>query len=85
MSSASALQPLLVPPGQHPPFEVIDDDHAGGALIIVGACALVISLVGVLIRLYVRLVLSPPFGVDDYVLLSATVSISPFRTGVGAD
>lgn len=63
----------IVPPGQSPPFEVIDGDHRGGVIIIVAACALVVSLVAVLIRVYVRLLLSPPLGLDDIVLLGATV------------
>ncbi|KAK2764534.1 hypothetical protein FQN54_009229 [Arachnomyces sp. PD_36] len=66
------MSTLVVPPGQSPPFEVIDSDHRGGVIVIVAACALVLSLVAVLIRVYVRLLLSPPFGLDDHVLLGAT-------------
>lgn len=67
------MSSVVVPPGQSPPFEVIDSDHRGGVIIIVAACSLVLSLVAVLIRVYVRLLLSPPFGLDDHVLLGATV------------
>jgi hypothetical protein len=64
----------VVPPGQSPPFEVIDDTHRGGVIIIIAACTLVLSLVAVIIRAYVRLILSPPFGLDDLLLLGGTVS-----------
>ncbi|KAJ5710386.1 hypothetical protein N7488_004542 [Penicillium malachiteum] len=64
---------LYVPPGQSPPFEVIDDHHHGGLIIISTALGLVVSLACFLIRLYVRLMLIPPFARDDFVLLGATV------------
>jgi hypothetical protein len=63
-----------VPPGQSPPFQVVDDLHHGAWIIITAAFGLVVSLVCLLIRAYVRLALSPPFAYDDYVLLGATVS-----------
>ncbi|KAG2415006.1 hypothetical protein HFD88_006196 [Aspergillus terreus] len=62
-----------VPPGYSPPFQVVDDKHHGAWIIITAALGLVISLVSFLIRLYVRLVLNPPFAVDDFVLLGATI------------
>ncbi|CAG8910219.1 unnamed protein product [Penicillium egyptiacum] len=61
-----------VPPGQSPPFEVVDDLHHGAWVIITAALGLVVSLVCFLIRLYVRLMLIPPFARDDWVLLGAT-------------
>ncbi|KAE8371426.1 hypothetical protein BDV26DRAFT_302787 [Aspergillus bertholletiae] len=64
----------FIPPGQSPPFETVDDDHHAGIIIIVSAICLVLSLVCLLIRLYVRFLLSPPFGIDDVILLGATVS-----------
>lgn len=64
----------FVPPGQSPPFEVIDDYHQAAYIIITAALGLVVSLVCFLIRLYVRLMLIPPFARDDWVLLGATVS-----------
>jgi hypothetical protein len=63
-----------VPPGQSPPFEVIDEYHRAAYIIITTALGLVISLVCFQIRLYVRLYLIPPFARDDFVLLGATVS-----------
>ncbi|KAL2007716.1 hypothetical protein VTN00DRAFT_7698 [Thermoascus crustaceus] len=64
----------IVPPGQSPPFEVVDAEHHGAWVIITAAFGLSVSLVCLLIRLYVRLVLNPPFSYDDYVLLGATAS-----------
>ncbi|KAB8247291.1 hypothetical protein BDV35DRAFT_392070 [Aspergillus flavus] len=64
---------VYVPPGYSPPFQVVDDSHHGAWIIITGALGLVVSLVSFLIRLYVRLVLSPPFAYDDFVLLGATI------------
>ncbi|KAJ6128479.1 hypothetical protein N7471_009696 [Penicillium samsonianum] len=63
-----------VPPGQSPPFEVVDDLHHGAWVIITAALGLVVSLVCFLIRLYVRLMLIPPFARDDWVLLGATAT-----------
>ncbi|RAK88435.1 hypothetical protein BO79DRAFT_19503 [Aspergillus costaricaensis CBS 115574] len=62
-----------VPPGQSPPFQVVDDLHHGAWIIITGALGLVVSLVSFFIRLYVRLALHPPFAFDDYLLLGATI------------
>ncbi|KAB8072948.1 hypothetical protein BDV29DRAFT_202039 [Aspergillus leporis] len=64
---------VYVPSGYAPPFQVVDDQHHGAWIIIVGALGLVVSLVSFLIRLYVRLVLSPPLAYDDFVLLGATI------------
>ncbi|KAI2706238.1 hypothetical protein DTO006G1_8843 [Penicillium roqueforti] len=65
---------IKVPPGQSPPFETIDDRHHAGIIIITAAICLVISLVCLLIRVYVRTFLSPPWGSDDIILLGATIS-----------
>lgn len=65
-----------VPPGQSPPFEVIDEYHRAAYIIITAALGLVVSSVCFLIRLYVRLYLIPPFARDDFVLLGATVSFN---------
>ncbi|KAJ5669388.1 hypothetical protein N7462_010458 [Penicillium macrosclerotiorum] len=62
-----------VPPGQSPPFEVVDEYHHGAWIIITVALGLVVSVVCFLIRLYVRLMLIPPFARDDFVLLGATI------------
>ncbi|CDM35486.1 hypothetical protein DTO013E5_8034 [Penicillium roqueforti] len=63
-----------VPPGQSPPFEVVDDLHHGAWVIITAALGLVVSLACFLIRLYVRLMLIPPFARDDWILLGATAT-----------
>ena len=67
---------IKVPPGQYPPFEVVHDQHHAGIIIITAAICLVISLVCLLIRVYVRFLLSSSFGSDDLILLGATVCLS---------
>ncbi|KAE8392373.1 hypothetical protein BDV23DRAFT_192545 [Aspergillus alliaceus] len=64
---------VYMPPGYSPPFQVVDDYHHGAWIIITCALGLVVSLVSLFIRLYVRLVLSPPFAYDDFLLLGATI------------
>lgn len=68
-----------VPPGQSPPFQVVDDLHHGAWIIIATALGLVLSLASFLIRLYVRLALNPSFGHDDYVFLGAMVRVNAGR------
>ncbi|OGE56390.1 hypothetical protein PENARI_c003G02958 [Penicillium arizonense] len=68
-----AAMAIKVPPGQSPPFETIDDKHHAGIIIITGAICLMISLVCLLIRVYVRVFLNPPWGSDDIILLGATI------------
>ncbi|KAJ5831698.1 hypothetical protein N7474_000009 [Penicillium riverlandense] len=65
---------IKVPPGQSPPFETIDNKHHAGIIIITAAICLMISLVCLLIRVYVRIFLNPPWGSDDIILLGATIS-----------
>ncbi|KAJ5188148.1 hypothetical protein N7491_004473 [Penicillium cf. griseofulvum] len=65
---------IKVPAGQAPPFETVDDKHHAGIIIITAAICLMISLVCLLIRVYVRKFLSPPWGSDDIVLLGATIT-----------
>ncbi|KAJ5976134.1 hypothetical protein N7481_009841 [Penicillium waksmanii] len=65
---------IKVPPGQSPPFETIDDKHHAGIIIITAAICLVISLVNLLICVYVRKFISPPWGSDDMILLGATIT-----------
>lgn len=64
---------IKVPPGQSPPFETIDNKHHGGIIIVTAAICLMISLVCLLIRVYVRIFLNPPWGSDDIILMGATV------------
>lgn len=57
-----------------PPLLIVDDTHHGAWVAIAAAFGLTLTLVCLLIRLYVRIAVSPPFGIDDLVLLFATVS-----------
>ncbi|KAJ5787566.1 hypothetical protein N7457_002556 [Penicillium paradoxum] len=65
---------IKVPSDQSPPFETIDDKHHAGIIIITAAVCLMISLVCLLIRIYVRTYLCPPWGSDDIILLGATIA-----------
>ncbi|GKZ28886.1 hypothetical protein AbraIFM66950_001510 [Aspergillus brasiliensis] len=54
------------------PLVVIDESHHAGIVIVVGTLALVMTLICLAIRVYVRTILSPGFGRDDYLLFVAT-------------
>lgn len=56
------------------PLVVIDESHHAGIVIVVGTLALIMTLICLAIRVYVRTILSPGFGRDDYLLFVATVS-----------
>ena len=59
------------------PLVVIDESHHAGIVIVVGTLALIMTLICLAIRVYVRTILSPGFGRDDYLLFVATVSFNP--------
>lgn len=65
-----------------PPLLIVDETHHGAWVAIAAAYGLTLTLVCLLIRLYVRTVVSPPFGIDDIVLLFATVSEGLLRLGI---
>lgn len=56
------------------PLVVINESHHAGIVIVVGTLALIMTLICLAIRVYVRTILSPGFGRDDYLLFVATVS-----------
>ena len=68
----------VVPPGQSAPAEFIDSTHHGGWIIIATAIGLSLLLFCLLIRLYVRLAISPITGYSDYVLGVAGVNTMTF-------
>ncbi len=74
-SSPTPLPPGAVPSGQAAPVEVINATHHGGWVVITAALGLTFGIVCLLIRLYVRLIINPPFTRDDYVHSVATVSL----------
>ena len=81
-SSPTPLPPGAVPSGQAAPVEVTNATHHGAWVVITAALGLTFGIVCLLIRLYVRFIISPPFTRDDYVHSIATVSLdAPFRTG----
>ncbi|PYI07823.1 hypothetical protein BO78DRAFT_385747 [Aspergillus sclerotiicarbonarius CBS 121057] len=57
------------------PLVVIDESHHAGIVIVVGTLALIMTLICLVIRVYVRTLLSPGFGRDDHLLFVATTSL----------
>lgn len=61
-----------VPEGNKAPLITLDDDHHGSWLVICSAFGLVIILLTLIIRIYLRYKVSPPFAADDICLTVAT-------------
>ncbi|GAB1732402.1 hypothetical protein NU195Hw_g741t1 [Hortaea werneckii] len=71
MAAATASATGL-PPGYHEPFAKTDADHHGSWVIICNAFGLVVGLISLAIRAYIRGKVSPPFAIDDWILAGAT-------------
>ncbi|KAI7498363.1 hypothetical protein KC367_g5144 [Hortaea werneckii] len=71
MAAATASATGL-PPGYHEPFAKTDADHHGSWVIICNAFGLVVGLISLAIRAYIRGKVSPPFSKDDWLLAGAT-------------
>lgn len=67
----------VLPSGQTAPVQVVDENHHGAWIIIATALGLVLGLMCVLIRVYVRVVITPPFSKDDYLHFASTVQTLP--------
>lgn len=67
-----------ISPDQYPPLLIVDSNHHGAWVAISAAIGLTITFFCLLIRLYVRLAISPPFGKDDVTLVVASVSRGAF-------
>jgi len=65
--------PLSLPPGDHAPLAAVDANHHGGWVVICNAFGLLVILFTLLIRVYIRVKVSPPFGADDITLTAATL------------
>jgi hypothetical protein len=61
-----------VPEGNKPPLLQLDDNHHGSWLVISSAFGLVIILLTLIIRIYLRYKVSPPFAADDIALTVST-------------
>lgn len=61
-----------VPEGNKAPLLTQDDDHHGSWLVICSAFGLVIVLLTLIVRIYLRYKVSPPFAADDICLTVAT-------------
>lgn len=76
MSAPSATPTLgAVPSGQSAPIEIIDATHHGAWVVIATALGLTLGFVCLLIRLYVRVIITPPFARDDWIHAVSTVPI----------
>lgn len=77
MASSPTIPPLgTVPSGQTAPVEVISSTDHGAWIVIATALGLTLGLVALLIRFYVRVIISPPFSRDDYIHCAATVGLT---------
>lgn len=61
-----------VPEGNKAPLIRLDDNHHGSWLVICSAFGLVIILLTLIIRIYLRFRVSPPFAADDIALTVST-------------
>lgn len=61
-----------VPEGNKAPLISLDDNHHGSWLVICSAFGLVIILLTLVIRIYLRFRVSPPFAADDIALTVST-------------
>jgi hypothetical protein len=60
------------PDGYKAPLLELDDNHHGSWLVISSAFGLVIILLTLIIRIYLRYRVSPPFAADDIALTAST-------------
>lgn len=70
MSTAS---PTALPAGYHPSLATVDENHHGAWVLICNAFGLLTILITMLVRVYIRGKISPPFGNDDWTLFAGTV------------
>jgi hypothetical protein len=61
-----------IPEGNKAPLITLDENHHGSWLVICSAFGLVIILLTLIVRIYLRYRVSPPFAVDDIALTVAT-------------
>ncbi|KAK5114229.1 hypothetical protein LTR85_010294 [Meristemomyces frigidus] len=69
MSTATSS---ALPPGYHAPLAVADANHHGSWIVICNAFGLIVALICLAIRVYIRTKVSPPFLRDDHALSAAT-------------
>jgi hypothetical protein len=64
---------FVVPEGQSPPFAVVTDDDHIAWILVASALGLACFLFFAMIRILVRTTLTNGFGIDDYMLFTATI------------
>lgn len=72
MSSNMATLSNGIPEGNKAPLIKLDENHHGSWLVICSAFGLVIILLTLTIRIYLRYRVSPPFAADDIALTTST-------------
>ncbi|KAF2214298.1 hypothetical protein CERZMDRAFT_37495 [Cercospora zeae-maydis SCOH1-5] len=77
----STPSPTSLPDGYKPAAAILDDDHRGSWIYITNGFGLVVILVALAIRTWIRTKVSPPFRYDDMTLAGATV-LSIIQAGV---
>lgn len=70
-----------LPPGHNAPLAVLDPDDHGAWILICNAFGLTVVLITLLIRIYIRVKVSPPYGVDDWTVTGAT-AIATVQCGI---
>ncbi|KAM3421996.1 hypothetical protein BST61_g2373 [Cercospora zeina] len=77
----STPSPTPLPDGYKPAVAILDDDHRGSWIYITNGFGLVVVLIALGIRTWIRIKVSPPFRYDDMTLAGATV-LSLMQAGV---
>lgn len=60
------------PSDHNAPLAVVSDNDHGAWVVMCNAFGLTVVLITLIIRVYIRIRVSPPFGKDDYILAGAT-------------
>jgi hypothetical protein len=77
VSSSAAAQPTNL----NAPIAIVDENNHSAWILICNAFGLSVVLITLIIRLYIRGRVSPPFGTDDWVFAAAT-ALSLTQIGV---
>lgn len=78
MASSTASS---VPSDHNAPLAVVNDNDHGAWVLICNAFGLTVVLITLIVRVYIRVKVSPPFGADDFVLAAAT-ALAVVQVGV---
>ena len=68
----ASLSSTAVASDHNAPIAVVDDNDNGAWVLICNAFGLTVILITLIVRIYIRVRVSPPFGIDDHFLIGAT-------------